>query len=1138
MKTKRTAVILTLFLILGQVVNAAGQITQSLVTSYCVPLTMAAATEQCFQNPENGHWYAVLPTGRWEDVEQAAADLGGHIVAIENIEEQNWLINTFGGERNFWIGLKDLDGQGSWVWANGEPVTFAPWVGGQPDDDVLAGWILNPGNQHYYIATPSGHDWHWCESWAQHWGAHLVSIHTFDEQQWLDITFGKEKPNWWIGLTKHLDEWAWTSGEPVSFTRWDSGEPSGGDYVFMTSSRWDAIGPDSPNWGDVEAGIAEVEGAEVLGRLHRAIMNVGGPGDWADVVAHSNVRYPAIVEFPGPPQETEEVCLSGWLSVHVMPYHVRDIGARWRVDGGAWLHPQAQGTVDLQSGYHTVEFKPIDGWQEPGELVVDVLGGETVVREVSYTQLAAHAIGDIPPQTAWHGRTLRFIVESPNSGGITGTIWMETGPGFSGSIEFHHVSGMDTVGQFSYTPAPEDKKPFEVTFLDPRLSQTVTITPMAHLVPEQTVLTYQRSLPDPETRDYIVVSEVENPNDLFNHIERPTRNVTISGVRVVFEENSTKNALHEFGDSEDIKEMVICAETLVIRCPLRLPQTNVTIHAREVRFEDPEDKEPGWAHIDTTPRSHIEIAGELQEGAQGLQGGAVAVHAERFSRLTHCGVSPCFILRGGKGQKAGPGRDGANGLDMPMWDFLWDIQGEPGQYVLTPTYVVCIVDEDGRATWGRKDWPTDGEPAIAPKEPGIGGKGGDFNSTLAGTALNWIVDNSGGPAGEKAADAKGGRAGRPPGVTWFRERGPFWHPGDPLDEFHVSEVWASWAACPEGLACRVIEKRPPTVKGPDAAAPEAASPFGPSGSPPQRIFQHYSWLHPLALERILSYLRDAYIAGHPDYVRQRCSHYLGILDAFEHHFTADQRDDFEQLKQELEVLRAGAAQNLDYFGYPPGWVPMLSFEANKIAFETEVDKAFPLLYVTYWLSNKAQDAEQRLAGLGKARDRIRDEIEDQKKSFNKLQEILPGLASELEHVAYLIEHFKPYLVEKERELIRRAEQNVWERHQLPWWKKALRVLGGVLQVLPVVQPVFGGVGVGMEFISQVDPEDPLTSLWEGRDILEDFDAEALEEYAVDFNEAIEAADMNDLETFKPLWETLKDNRKNFERTFTKITDAL
>ncbi len=83
----------------------------------------------------NGHVYYKKLNGdvTYTDATAYANNLGGYLATISSQAENDWLRNVT-GTGNFWIGLSDASSEGSWLWANGEPVTYTNWSGNEPND--------------------------------------------------------------------------------------------------------------------------------------------------------------------------------------------------------------------------------------------------------------------------------------------------------------------------------------------------------------------------------------------------------------------------------------------------------------------------------------------------------------------------------------------------------------------------------------------------------------------------------------------------------------------------------------------------------------------------------------------------------------------------------------------------------------------------------------------------------------------------------------------------------------------------------------------------------------------------------------------------------------------------------------------
>jgi Lectin C-type domain len=98
-------------------------------------------------NSANGHIYYLLTTNTWTGAEAEAVSLGGHLVAINDANENHWVCTNFlmfaGAPRGLWIGLFQPPGSpepaGGWIWSSGEPVTFTNWVTGEPNNNTARG---------------------------------------------------------------------------------------------------------------------------------------------------------------------------------------------------------------------------------------------------------------------------------------------------------------------------------------------------------------------------------------------------------------------------------------------------------------------------------------------------------------------------------------------------------------------------------------------------------------------------------------------------------------------------------------------------------------------------------------------------------------------------------------------------------------------------------------------------------------------------------------------------------------------------------------------------------------------------------------------------------------------------------------
>lgn len=132
-------------------------------------------------------------------------------------------------------------------------------IGGRFSDLAVASTMVN---DHTYLVTPAKMSWTASEALAVKLGGHLASISSARENQFLVETMlplkGLTTNPAWMGLFDQGAEgiFSWTSGEPVTYTNWQPGEPGGGTTENYTALNWmkayNGTAPDK--WVDIVDG--------------------------------------------------------------------------------------------------------------------------------------------------------------------------------------------------------------------------------------------------------------------------------------------------------------------------------------------------------------------------------------------------------------------------------------------------------------------------------------------------------------------------------------------------------------------------------------------------------------------------------------------------------------------------------------------------------------------------------------------------------------------------------------------------------------------------------------------------------------------------------------------------------------------
>lgn len=90
-------------------------------------------------NDATGHYYGLTPVLPWEDAEELAIMAGGHLVTLNNADENQWVHGNIVAPLGTWawLGFNDLAVEGAWVWASGEAVDYTDWYSPREPNNVL-----------------------------------------------------------------------------------------------------------------------------------------------------------------------------------------------------------------------------------------------------------------------------------------------------------------------------------------------------------------------------------------------------------------------------------------------------------------------------------------------------------------------------------------------------------------------------------------------------------------------------------------------------------------------------------------------------------------------------------------------------------------------------------------------------------------------------------------------------------------------------------------------------------------------------------------------------------------------------------------------------------------------------------------
>ena len=236
---------------------------------------------------------------------------------------------------------------------------------------------------------------------------------------------------------KALSGWV-KPGNKTETINYNQTTNAGGTYTRQTGSLKVSITPSE----------AVTAGAQwrVDGGIWR---NSGATQSGLSIGSHT-VEFKALSGWAKPGNKTETINYNqttnaggtytrqtGSLKVSITPSEAVTAGAQWRVDGGIWRNSGATQS-GLSIGSHTVEFKALSGWAEPGNKTETINYNQTTNAGGTYTQQTGSLKVSITPSEA---------VTAGAQWRVDGGSWRNSGATQSGlsigshTVEFKALSG-------------------------------------------------------------------------------------------------------------------------------------------------------------------------------------------------------------------------------------------------------------------------------------------------------------------------------------------------------------------------------------------------------------------------------------------------------------------------------------------------------------------------------------------------------------------------------------------------------------------------------------------------------------------------------------------------------------------------
>ncbi|UEM21659.1 hypothetical protein JL100_002485 [Skermanella mucosa] len=518
-----------------------------------------------------------------------------------------------------------------------------------------------------------------------------------------------------------------------------------------------------------------------------------------------------------------------------------------------------------------------------------------------------------------------------------------------------------------------------------------------------------------------------------------------------------------------VREAVIACDTLEVHDRVWLPECDLFVHARKIVFQG-----EGAFDVSAMPyATDSALAANEQkargdDGKDGRNAGTIRLYAAIVDHATRI---PVIRACGANGQHAGKGLDGADGASVRSFSegtYSWDESGMK-TWEIHPTFnppavFVRIIFErtwpipDSTFTRGAEHWPTDGKDAKAPGKPGEPGNGGDVFTNVSAIATLSMLD--GGGAGRAALPTRGGRAGSPQRCAHYEVRA-----STPV--FGDSKI--------ESTTAREIRETKP---GKDAAAPAATRTWGTPGKVSVKQVSN-AWLHPLSCQQVLIYLRNAYLAGHLDTVRSLLADYDEAfrlpqpkLDGYAPWEQATALD-YPAARVEVTTLSSRIGANLDYFGNPAGYMPLLSLPGTLRLFDMEAETALRTMLLSQWVSKEHNAAQSAAEIMKAAMETARKSVAAAAHAMAQADKQVVDASESMRSLVTRIEDTTGRISVLKEELLNKARNKAEIKAQI---RAMAKIAGAVCMVIPVGQPFLGIAGQLAANIADYDPDKPSASI--------------------------------------------------------------
>lgn len=588
-------------------------------------------------------------------------------------------------------------------------------------------------------------------------------------------------------------------------------------------------------------------------------------------------------------------------------------------------------------------------------------------------------------------------------------------------------------------------------------------------------LTEAESLPSDLTLDQynsITITKEPSKVELNGRIfDGTANNISIVGTEVIVDANETPFKTHSPSEKTEQKgihslySVRIDAKKIIIKNRLNLPHTNISLNAEQIVFEDD-------GAINTTPNPIAPNVESLEERTRGFDGkeGYVGSRIQIFANeiIIHGDKNKKrLIVDGGKGQDAGLGRNGADGVSIPAFETaseggvsygvvyregLHEIPSCNPEVVKTKDETIrrfgrnCVGGRS-KAERGAQQWPSNGENAVPGGLPGPGGQGGTIivkANTINGEHLSTfttasVVSIAPGAPGNAAGTFIGGKPGSPQNAAMWM-------------------VQNNYSVDPRYYLVR----NKPTQNGQDAPSPTAPLKTASVGSVKAENLTRLTHSESFYKSR-LKLIRDRYITKNFTFVKSLLEEDLSSMRGLSKEYSSQ----YLEVGARYALLLNRISLQQDYFGRSYKEAPLYTLDFGLTQLDAEIDMALTNYYLTakiIALLEKRQLTRDQLVSLVQQQNKIISAESDK-------QNIRVSLINEMEALRISLKKneaaYDRLLLSLNQQIEEQAKNNVARRHQWDSIKQNVKVLAALSKVIPAGQPTLAAAGTVMDFLADM-----------------------------------------------------------------------